>query len=159
MMIRSAKVLNSAKGQPCAARFPGICVGGTETTVFAHLNGAAFGKGAGVKAHDVFGFHSCWACHNYYDVGHGTFPVLSDAELSRYLLQAVCETWLRCITAGIIVVPLDVQRLSSDRPVKPRPPREQRSPVGPSRPLESRSNWPAKGTRKIQSRAKERAST
>lgn len=153
-MIRSAKILNSAKGQHCAARFPGICVGGTETTVFAHLNGAAFGKGAGIKAHDVFGFHACWACHNYYDVGHGTFPVLSDADLFGYLLQAVCETWLRCITAGIIIVPLDPERLSHDRPVKPRKAPEQRRAIPAGRPLESRSTFPPKGSRKIPSRAK-----
>jgi len=31
------------------------CNGNPETTVFAHLNGAAFGKGKGQKAHDIAG--------------------------------------------------------------------------------------------------------
>lgn len=36
-MIRSRKVLASAKGQPCAARFPGVCGGNPETTVAPEL--------------------------------------------------------------------------------------------------------------------------
>jgi len=147
--IRSAKVLNSAKGQPCSARFPGICCGNPETTVWAHLNGAAFGKGAGIKAHDVLGFHACYACHSYYDVGHGTKPLLSPAELLGYVLSAVCETWVRLIRAGIVIVPLDPERLSQDKPVKPRKPPEQRRKVPAGRPLESRSTFAPKASRPL----------
>ncbi|MEO9231533.1 MAG: nuclease domain-containing protein [Devosia sp.] len=128
-MIRSRKVLDSANGKPCSARFPGICNGNPETTVWAHLNGAAFGKGMGIKAHDVLGFHSCSSCHAYYDVGHGTRPILTTDELLGYILSAVCETWVRLIRDGIIIVPLDPERLSSAKPVKPRKPPEDRAKI------------------------------
>jgi hypothetical protein len=128
-MIRSQKVLRSAKGQPCSARFPGICNGNPETTVWAHLNGGAFGKGLGVKAHDVLGFHACFACHSYLDVGHGTRPILTNDVLLECVLSAVCETYVRLITAGIVIVPLDAERLSADKPTPPRKPKADRAKI------------------------------
>lgn len=133
--IRSRKLLDSAKGAPCSIRLPGICNGNPETTVWAHLNGAAFGKGMGKKAHDVLGFHACFDCHRYVDVGHGTKPLMSEAEFSWAILRAVCETYVRVIRAGIVVVPLDPERLSSSKPVPIRKPPEQRKAVGQSRPM------------------------
>lgn len=145
--IRSEKVLRSAKGQECSARFPGICNHNPETTVWAHLNGAAFGKGASIKAHDVLGFHACSSCHAYYDVGHGTRPLLSAAELLSCILSAVCETWVRLIRAGIVFVPEDAAKPFAERPVKPRPPKSERRAIPAGKPLESRPNWPPKGSR------------
>jgi hypothetical protein len=127
--IRSDKVLRSAKGQPCTARFPGICCNDDATTVWAHLNGARFGKGVMIKAHDILGFHACYACHYYFDVGHGTRPLLSDEELVTYVLGAVCETYVRLVRAKIIIVPLDPERLSSERKIKPRKRPEERAKV------------------------------
>jgi hypothetical protein len=155
-MIRSRKVLASARGQQCAGRFPGICNGDPETTVWAHLNGHAFGKGAGIKAHDILGLHLCADCHRYLDVGHGTRAILSTELLLERVLSGVCETWVRLIRMGIVIVPLDAERLSSDRPVKARKPPGERRAVPKGKPLESRpTDWP-KG-RKIPSRAKERS--
>jgi hypothetical protein len=143
--IRSNKVLRSAKGQPCAARFPGICCGDDATTVWAHLNGSQFGKGAMIKAHDILGFHACFACHAYYDVGHGTRPILSSEQLLEYVLGAVCETYVRLVRAKIIIVPLDPERLSHDKPVPPRKPASERAKVG------GKSQWPEQ-SRPIRSR-------
>jgi hypothetical protein len=131
--IRSSKILRSAKGQPCSANFPGICNGDPETTVFAHLNGHAFGKGMGIKAHDVLGFYACSACHAAYDLGHGTKGWLA-GDMHKLVLDAVCTTWVRLIRANIIIVPLDPEHLSHDKPVKPRKPRGDRIPI-PSRPM------------------------
>lgn len=151
--IRSDKVLRSAKGQPCSARFPGVCCADPETTVWAHLNGTKFGKGAMLKAHDILGFHACYACHFYYDVGHGTRPLFSNEDLIGYVLAAVCETYVRLVRAKIIIVPLDPERLSNDKPTKPRKPVGERAKIAASaRPIQSRNDWPA--GRKIPSRAK-----
>lgn len=145
--IRSRKVLDTAKRQPCSARFPGICKGDAETTVWAHLNGAAFGKGASIKAHDVLGFHACYACHSYYDVGHGTRPLISTETLLQCVLSAVCETWVRLILAGVVIIPLDPERLAHDKPVKPRKPKSERKAIPqretewPKRELHSRNTF------------------
>lgn len=151
-MIRSRKVLNSAKGQPCAARFPGICNSDPATTVWAHLNGAAFGKGMGVKAHDVLGFHACADCHAYYDVGHGTRSRISNDTLIACVLEAVCETWVRLIRANIVIVPLDPETLSTERKVTPRKPPQRRAKI-----VSRAKPWPAKGTRKIPKRQRAEA--
>lgn len=140
-MIRSQKVLRHAKGQPCTARFPGICNGNPETTVFCHLNGGAFGKGMGQKAHDVLGFFGCSACHAAYDQGHGTKGWLA-GDMHKLVLEAVCQTWVTLIQDGIVIVPRDPERLSSERPVPQRKPRGERSkvPHNPDRKIQSRNN-------------------
>lgn len=142
--IRSKKVLNSARGQECAGRFPGICNHNPETVVWAHLNGAAFGKGMGIKAHDVLGMHLCGSCHTYLDVGHGTKPLISTDTLLECVLSAVCETYVRLITAGIVIVPQDVERPKIVKPRKPRAERKaipQRKTEWPSVPLKSRNTF------------------
>lgn len=143
-MIRSRKILDSARGAPCSIRLPGICNGNAETTVWCHLNGHRFGKGGAIKAHDIHGFHGCADCHRYYDVGHGTRPLLSDLDLLEQVLGAVCETWVRLITAGIVVVPLDAAKPAHGRPAKPRKPKAERAAI-PAR----NDPWPT--GRKMQS--------
>ena len=137
MMIRSQAVIDSARGAPCSARFPGICNGNPETTVWCHLNGHAFGKGAGIKAHDIAGFAGCSACHSYYDVGHGTRPLISTDTLLECVLGAVVESFVRLIAADIIKVPQDKAKPAHERPVKPRKDRADRAPI-PKRP----DAWP-----------------
>lgn len=133
MMIRSQAVIDSARGAPCTARFPGICCGDPATTVWAHLNGHAFGKGAGIKAHDILGFHACFACHAYYDTGHGTRPLMTDADLTWAVLGAVTETWVRLIQSKVISIPLDKAKPASARTVPPRKPKAERQKIDGSR--------------------------
>lgn len=142
--IRSTKVLNSARGQPCAMRLPGICNGNPETTVWCHLNGGAFGKGMGQKAHDILGFHGCSDCHRYLDTGHGTRPLVSNDVLLECLLNAVCETYVRLVNAGIVVVPIDTPKPFNDRPVAKRKPPAERTKIP-----HGETKW---GSRKIPSR-------
>lgn len=139
-MIRSRAVLDSAKGAPCAFRFPGICQGGTETTVWAHLNGHKFGKGAGIKAHDILGAPACFRCHTYLDVGHGTRPLISTETLLECVLEAVTSTWVGLIVSGLVSVPQDRQTPASERPGKPRKERAERAkvPSNPDRKIPSR---------------------
>lgn len=127
-MIRSKKILRHAKGQPCLLRLPG-CVCQSETTVFAHLNGDAFGKGMGIKAHDFAGFFAGFECHRRYDL-HETG--LDDGELNALLLSAVIRTWEVLINDGVIVVPQDIETPMLERPIKARKPKEQRKKI-PSR--------------------------
>lgn len=144
MMIRSQKIIDTARGAECAFRFPGICQGGTETTVWAHLNGAKYGKGAGNKAHDVLGAPACYRCHAYLDVGHGTKPLISTETLLECVLEAVTGTWVRLIQSGVVSVPQDKQKPAHEVPVKPRKPRNERAKIN------SRTEWPT--GQKLQSR-------
>lgn len=133
-MIRSKKVTRSAQGQPCFLQLPEICNHNPETTVWAHLNGQGFGKGAGIKAHDIAGFPACSDCHFAYDQ-HKTG--LGDAELNALLLRAVVNAMVMLVERNIIIVPLDVETPMMQREVKPRKDRDQRAPIR-SRP----TKWP-----------------
>tara|TARA_R110000851_G_C13102466_1_gene568861 strand:+ start:2077 stop:2538 length:462 start_codon:yes stop_codon:yes gene_type:complete len=144
-MIRSRKVLDSAKGQPCAFRFPGICQGSTETTVWAHLNGARYGKGAGIKAHDILGGHACFWCHSYLDTGHGTSPQMTNDVFLECVLGGVTETLVRLIASGVVSVPRDKETPAHEAPIKPRKPPSERTKIA------GRSTFPA-SAKKIPSR-------
>lgn len=145
--IRSEKYRRGAKDAPCRFRGP-TCNCDASTSQFAHCNGAAFGKGAMRKAHDVAGMDACSACHAYIDVGHGTKPLISDAEFWRLMLRAVVETMIDRIRRGVVVFPLDPEHLSTERKTKPRKPPEQRAKIA----HRAEPQWP-KG-RKIPTRAK-----
>lgn len=62
-----SKITESARGQECAVRIPGVCNGNPETVVWAHANGSAAGKGIGMKAPDLLGAYACSACHDEVD--------------------------------------------------------------------------------------------
>lgn len=58
-----SKITESAKGQHCTVRIPGICKDNTETTVFAHLNGGGMAR----KKSDLHGAFACFMCHSAID--------------------------------------------------------------------------------------------
>lgn len=139
--IRSQKYLDGSRNQPCTFTGP-TCCADPATTVFAHLNGAAFGKGMGQKAHDIAGADLCANCHAYVDVGHGTRPLVSDAEFNMLLLRAVVRTMVNRVRRQIIIIPLDPERLSSSKPTPPRKPPAERAKI-PTR----ETQWPKREMR------------
>ncbi len=59
-----------AKGKECMLRVPGVCCRNSETTVLAHSNSMANGKGMGLKADDAIGaVWACYTCHMWADQG------------------------------------------------------------------------------------------
>lgn len=140
-VIRSSAITNHAKGQPCAIKLPGICWGGTETTVFCHFNSFAFGKAMARKATDLAGFFGCYGCHAYVDTGHSTKPLMSDLELERAMTVAMVRTWTVLVNDKVLSLRVDQPK---PRRTKARKPKAERAPI------HSRNEWP-KG-RKLQSR-------
>lgn len=68
-----SKITESARGQECQIRLPGVCNFNSETVVWAHANGSAAGKGIGMKSPDILGAYACSACHDAVD-GRTTIP-------------------------------------------------------------------------------------
>lgn len=58
-------ITDSAKGQMCTIRLPGICNFDPATTVFCHLSGIRHGHGTGIKT--IFGAYGCDKCHDCVD--------------------------------------------------------------------------------------------
>jgi len=138
--IRSAKLRNAAKGEQCTLQIFGVCVGGTETTVLAHLHDETFGRGQ--KADDTSAVFACFGCHDEID---GRTRKTAGEDLTWYKLRALQRTIRRLVERGVMVVPLDPEHLVHDKPVKPRKPPAERAKMqsrpfaeGPSRPIPSR---------------------
>lgn len=147
--VRSRKLLDSARGSPCTMQVSGVCNHDWSTTVSAHLHDETFGFGE--KADDCSSAHLCSACHAWLDQGLW-LGRMSEADMLRLLLRALQRTTRDRVLREIMRVDLDKPKPFAERRSNERKPRDQRAPVGPGRPLQSGSNWPAPGTRKIPTR-------
>lgn len=95
MSYRSPKLLKAARDQSCA-----IC-GSVGTTVPAHANSVALGKGTGIKAPDFYHAHMCQVCHDLYDGRRGK---LTKAEKEEMWIMAYLRTVKRWFENGVVVV-------------------------------------------------------
>lgn len=66
---RDPVLLEMVRGRHCLMRVPGICAGATETTIAAHSNLLAHGKGKSRKADDCYAVACCFSCHFWLDNG------------------------------------------------------------------------------------------
>ena len=148
--IASRKYLNGSRGQPCTLRIAGVCTGGGEDTVFAHIRDRHTGRS--IKASDISGADCCWACHEVFDrrarlpaddLGHRIY--LPDDLWMFYALRGIQETMERRIAQGILVLPLDVEKPMSEKPTPPRKPKAERQAMqsrgfqqGPAQKIASR---------------------
>lgn len=95
-----SKITESARGESCTVRLPGVCNRNPETTVLAHINGIRFGHGTGQKVSDIHGAYCCSSCHDVIDG-----RVKSDIDrdfLKQAHLEAVIETQIKLIKKGLI---------------------------------------------------------
>lgn len=60
-------IRDSARGEQCQVRLPGICTGDPETTIWSHARWLDAGRGKGTKAVDAAGAYACTACDAAYD--------------------------------------------------------------------------------------------
>jgi len=95
MSFRSKKLLDAAEGQPC------VLCGSVGTTVSAHVNSVALGKGTGIKAPDYYAVHLCQVCHDLYDGRRGK---LTKKEKEDLWTTAFIRTVARWFTSGLIQV-------------------------------------------------------
>ena len=94
--IRSKAIRQSARGESCSLRRPGICNHNPETTVLAHLPG---NKGTGTKNHDIFAVYACSDCHDWLD-DRGFMPL--EAHHGWDVLKALQETQIKLYEKGLI---------------------------------------------------------
>ncbi len=97
--IRSKKIRESAQGEQCTLRIPGICNHNNETVVLCHVNSSS--KGIANKSHDIHGVYACSSCHDCMDGRIGQDMKLYKQE---EILRALLETQNRMIQKGLINV-------------------------------------------------------
>lgn len=133
--LRSAKLRDAARGEECTLQIFGCCVGGTETTVLAHLHDETFGRGQ--KADDTSAVFACFGCHDEID---GRTRKTDGADLTWYKLRALQRTIRRLVERGILSVKLDAPKPFAERVTPKRKPPSARVkiPHNPDRKIPSR---------------------
>ena len=99
-----SKITESARGEQCQIRFIGICNHNPETTVWAHANGSAAGKGIGMKSPDILGSYACSACHDVVDRRVPTPKGMTRDEVMLGFWQGHARSVCILIERGIITM-------------------------------------------------------
>ncbi|MGF6641813.1 nuclease domain-containing protein [Paraburkholderia sp. MM6662-R1] len=99
---RTTPIRQSANGETCTLRLPGVCCGGTETTVWAHSNRSSDGKAKGLKARDDAGAYACYWCHMVYDRQHPRPPGMTLEFVEARFTAAMRESRRRLDAKGLI---------------------------------------------------------
>lgn len=100
---RMTPIRRAARGEDCTLRIPGVCNHDPATTVLAHSNRLADGKGMGLKAPDTAACFACHACHDVLDGRRSRPENISAEELDQGFDAAVVRTHARLREKGIDV--------------------------------------------------------
>jgi len=99
-----SKITESARGQDCLIRVPGICNHNPETVVFCHAPGAGMGRKSVFKSPDGkkvdYGSYGCSACHDAVD---GRIKTNYKQELLRlWFYEGTHRTTELLVEAGLL---------------------------------------------------------
>jgi hypothetical protein len=108
------KLRQSARGQGCTVRIPGVCNGNTETTVLAHLPSGQ--KAMATKSDDWNACFSCSACHEAIDQHR-----LSKEDELRTILRALQRTQRIWFVSGLMTFPVTEHRARQSEKILARP--------------------------------------
>lgn len=101
---RNPHLLSMARGRPCLLRTR-VCNFDTSTTVAAHSNLLAHGKGRGRKADDCFSVWACARCHAWLDSSYDAdFEAKESAFMSALVAQV--DEW-KAIAESAVASPKD----------------------------------------------------
>lgn len=102
---------NSARGEECQLRIPGVCSYDPAETVLAHLYPA--GRSMGQKSPDWCATFACAHCHAAID--QHKLPHMQELE---FAFRGMARTWQRWIELGLIQLPEDPET-AKRRPGRP----------------------------------------
>jgi hypothetical protein len=114
MGVVSQKLRDSAHGEYCAFRMPGICCRDNARTVLCHLRDEQ--KGMGNKADDWSAAFGCDQCHEALD-NHRVSPL----EEARTWLQGIQRTQRRWVELGLMTFPVSEPKWKPLTKTVPRP--------------------------------------
>lgn len=99
--IRAKKYTAAAKGQRC------VRCGGVDTVCLAHYTGQRqfhYGKGRGIKGHDLIGADLCNICHEYFDQFKWKEAGLTADQASEEFLHLCFLTVVRRYHQGVLKI-------------------------------------------------------
>jgi len=62
-----SQITESARGEDCQVRLPGICSFDPAKTIWSHCRHGSAGRGKAIKAIDLAGAYACTSCDAAYD--------------------------------------------------------------------------------------------
>ena len=98
--MKSKKIRNSARGEDCQVRIPGICNFNPETTIPAHIG---HGGGTGMKASDLEIAYCCSDCHDLIDQ-RTNIAEFSDLEIKLMAYEGAARTREILVSKSLIEV-------------------------------------------------------
>lgn len=113
MGLISQKLRDSARGQDCRLRIPGVCSHRTDTVVLCHAPSEF--KGMGNKGHDYQAAFGCHLCHEALDQHR-----IPHVEELQTWLRAMMQTQAWWVANGFIVVPETIQRAKPSKKILDR---------------------------------------
>lgn len=97
-----SKIRESARGEDCTVRIPGICHYQPEYTIWSHFRGLAGGKGMGIKSHDACGAYACTACDAVYDGQRPRPEGMTKEDVDLAWLKGHILSLVKLIKKGLI---------------------------------------------------------
>lgn len=99
---RGRRITQSARGEECDIRIPGVCNHDSTTTVWSHFPGLAGGRGMGLKSNDLCGVYSCFACHEVVDMRAPTPAEMSRSEVMLCWHEGHLRSLIKLAIKGIV---------------------------------------------------------
>lgn len=97
-----SKIRESARGQDCLVRLPGVCSFNRETVIAAHIRISGL-CGIGIKPSDLLTVRACSNCHDVMDGrAKAAFPA---EQLKIYVHEAHCRTLVEYEKEGLVTTP------------------------------------------------------
>lgn len=96
-----SKITESANGEDCQIRIPGVCNFDPATVCWCHANAGAAGKGFGLKSHDALGSYGCSDCHDVVD-WRRRIKTFSRCEIKLMFWEGVARSFLILIKKGLV---------------------------------------------------------
>jgi hypothetical protein len=97
-----SKLRESARGESCLVRIPGVCTYDPATVILSHYRGQSGGKGMGIKSNDLCSAYACTACDAVYD-GQRKRPLgMTKEEVDLAWHQGHIRTLVRMREKGVI---------------------------------------------------------
>lgn len=99
--IRSTKITESARGNPCTMNIVGACNYDPSTVVFAHFPDESHGMSR--KSDDCSGGYACSACHDVLD-GRKKWPGDEGEHKEWYMRRSQTRTFRMMIQSQVLII-------------------------------------------------------
>lgn len=100
--MKTTAIRQSARGEDCDVRIPGICSFDPATVIWSHFRGLAGGKGFAIKSVDEAGAYCCTRCDAVYDGQAPRPPGMSKADIDLMWLQGHIRSLVKLKRKGLI---------------------------------------------------------